>query len=58
MDLFSQALTNAEIERQNKEELKKAKQAYIKELIKIGIDKATAKTMANVEFEYGLKKAM
>lgn len=58
MEMFNEALINAEIEKQTKATVRKAKAQYIKELVAEGIDKQLATVMANVEFEYGIVKAM
>lgn len=58
MTRFEEALMNAEIEKQNKAAERKAKKAYIEDLVKRGVDRETAKVMAQVGFEYGLIKAM
>lgn len=58
MKVFNKALANAEMEQQAKAKEKAAKKAYIADLVKQGIDKETAKIMANVNFEYGLIKAI
>ena len=58
MNKFSEALVNAEIEKQNRENKKNAKKAYINDLVKQGIDKEIAKVMAKTFFEYGIVKAM
>lgn len=58
MNEFNKALINAEIEKQTKDQIKKAKAKYIKDLIAEGIDKQMAKIMADVDFEYGIVKAM
>ena len=58
MEMFNEALINAEIEKQTKAATRKAKAQYIKELVAAGIDKQLATVMANVEFEYGIVKAM
>ncbi len=58
MEVFNNALANAEMAQQAKAKEKAAKKAYIADLVKQGIDKELAKVMANVEFEYGLVKAL
>ena len=58
MNKFNEALANAEIEKQNRENKKNAKKAYINDLVKQGIDKEIAKVMANTFFEYGIVKSM
>lgn len=47
-----------EIERQNKEAIKKEKKSYINDLVKKGIDKTTAKIMADTFIEYGIIRPM
>lgn len=58
MNKFEKALINAEVEKQTKDQIKKAKAKYIKDLISQGIDKQMAKIMADVNFEYGIVNAM
>ncbi len=59
---FNEALHNANIrhaiETQKKDKVKKAKKAYMDDLVKQGVDKETAKTMAKVFFEYGIVKPL
>ena len=58
MTKCEEALMNAEIEKQNKAAERKAKKAYIENLVKQGIDRTVAEVMAQVGFEYELVKAM
>ena len=56
--MFERAMMNAEIETQNKVAQRQAKKAYIEDLVKQGVDREVAKVMAQVNFEYGIVKAM
>lgn len=58
MTNFQKAMVEVEIERQNKEAQKKAKKAYVKELMAQGVDKTMAEVMAKSFMECGLIKAM
>ena len=58
MTKFEEALVNAEIKEQDKAKIKNSKKAYINDLVKQGVDKEIAKTLANVFFEYGIVNAM
>lgn len=58
MTKFEEALVNAEIKEQDKAKIKTSKKAYINDLVKQGVDKEMAKTLANVFFEYGIVNAM
>ena len=58
MTKFEQAIINAEIEKQTKTAERNAKKKYIADLMAEGIDKQLAKIMADVDFEYGLVKAL
>lgn len=58
MTKFEEALVNAEIKEQDKAKIKNSKKAYINDLVKQGVDKEMAKTLANVFFEYGIVSAM
>ena len=58
MKKFNEALINAEVEKQDKEKVRKAKKQYLKDLLAQGIDKETAKVMVQIDFEYGLVNAL
>lgn len=58
MNLFNEAIINAEIEKQNKEAKDKAIKLQIQEFIKQGVDKEIAKAMAKSYYECGLIKSM
>ena len=58
MTKFEEALVNAEIKEQDKAKIKTSKKAYINDLVKQGVDKEMAKTLANVFLEYGIVNAM
>lgn len=58
MTQFDKAMVNAEIQKQNKAAERKAKKAYIEDLVKQGLDRQVAEVMAQVNFEYGLVKTM
>ena len=58
MNEFEKALINAEVEKQTKDTIKKAKKAYIADLMAQGIDKMIAKVMADTFFEYGIVQAI
>ena len=58
MTKFEEALVNAEIKEQDKAKIKNSKKAYINDLVKQGVDKEMAKTLASVFFEYGIVNAM
>lgn len=59
---FNEALQNANIrhaiETQRKDKVKKAKKAYMDNLIKQGVDKEMAKTITNAMFEAGVVKPL
>lgn len=59
---FNEALQKADIhhaiEKTKKDKVKAGKKAYIDDLVKQGVDKETAKTIANVFFEYGIVKPL
>ena len=58
MNTFETAIINAEVKKQSRAAQKTAKKAYINDLMKKGIDRETAKIMADAMFEYGIVKAM
>lgn len=58
MTKFEEALVNAEIKDHDKAKIKTSKIAYINDLVKQGVDKEMAKTLASVFFEYGIVNAM
>lgn len=59
---FNEALHNANIrhgiETQRKDKVKKAKKAYMDDLVKQGVDKEMAKTITNAMFEAGVVKPL
>ena len=58
MPKFADALVHAELKDHDKAKIKTSKKAYINDLVKQGVDKEMAKTLASVFFEYGIVNAM
>ena len=58
MNDFEKAFINAEMKRQEKAAQRKAKKAYIKDLVEKGVDEMTAEAMATAFMSCGIIKAM
>lgn len=58
MSRFEEAFAIAEMREQEKATQKKAKKAYIADLVAQGVDKAMAKIMADAFFASGMLKAI